>query len=166
MLHQAESLKLNAVARYLLAQDVCLDLDVASKRQLFHAVGQHMQREHGLSPDDVVLSLSRREQAGSTGLGEGVAIPHARLERLDRIFALYARLKSPIPFDAPDGRPVTDILVLLVPRPAAEEHLAILADAMQLLSDRRFRKRLHASTDPRETIELFREAAVSGVTSP
>ena len=159
MLCQSEHLRVNAVARYLLAQDICLDLGVASKRQLFHAVGQHMHREHGLSPDDVVLSLSRREQAGSTALGDGVAIPHARVERLDRIYAVYVRLKASIPFDSPDGKPVSDILVLLVPKPATEEHLAILADAMQLLSDRRFRKRLHASTNPRDTIELFRQAA-------
>jgi nitrogen PTS system EIIA component len=162
--HETEGLKLNAVARYLLTQDVCLDLDVATKRQLFHAVGQHMHREHGLSPDDVVLSLSRREQAGSTGLGEGVAIPHARLERLDRIYALYVRVKSPIPFDSPDGKPVSDILVLRVPKPATEEHLTILADAMQLLSDRRFRKRLHASSNAHEATEVFREAAAAAAT--
>jgi len=149
---------MNAVARYLLPQDVCLDLQVANKRQLFHAIGQRMHREHALSPDDVVLSLSRREQAGSTGLGEGVAIPHARIDGLDRIYALYARLKSPIPFDSPDGRPVSDVLVLLVPRPATEEHLVILADAMHVLSDRRLRKRLRASTNPREAVEVFRMA--------
>jgi nitrogen PTS system EIIA component len=155
---------MNAVARYLLPQDVCLDLDITSKRQLLHAVGQHMQRQHQLSPDDVVLSLSRREQAGSTALGEGVAIPHARIERLDRIYALYVRPRSPIPFDAPDGKPVSDILVLLVPKPATEEHLAILGDAMHLLSDRRFRKRLHASTNQLEAVEVFRQAVVAGVT--
>ena len=150
---------MNAVAQYLVPQDVCLDLEVANKRQLFHAIGQHMHRQHALSPDDVVLNLSRREQAGSTGLGEGVAIPHARVIDLDRIYALYARLKSPIAFDSPDGRPVSDVLVLLVPRPATDEHLAILADAMQVLSDRRFRKRLHSSTKPLDVVEVFRDAA-------
>jgi len=157
---------LNAVARYLLPQDVCLDLDVASKRQLFHAIGQHMHREHALSPDDVVLNLSRREQAGSTGLGEGVAIPHARVKGLDRTYAFYARLKSPIPFDSPDGRPVSDVLALLVPGPATEEHLAILADAMQVLSHRRFRRRLHASATPCEVVEVFRDATTAGAASP
>jgi len=150
----------NAVARYLLPQDVCLDLEVAGKRQLFHAIGQHMHREHGLSPDEVVLSLSRREQAGSTGLGEGVAIPHARVIGLDRIYAFYARLKSPIPFDAPDGKEVSDVLVLLVPKPATKEHLAILADALQVLSDRHLRKRLHRSASPRDVIEVFSDAKV------
>jgi nitrogen PTS system EIIA component len=156
---------MSAVARYLSPQDVCLDLEVAYKRQLFHAIGQHMHREHALSPDDVVLNLSRREQAGSTGLGEGVAIPHARINGLDRIYALYARLKSPIPYDSPDGRPVSHVLVLLVPRPATEEHLAILADAMHVLSDSRFRKRLRASTNPRETVKVFREAVADTAVS-
>jgi nitrogen PTS system EIIA component len=156
---------MNAVAQYLLPQDVCLDLEVANKRQLFHAIGQHMHREHSLSPDDVVLNLSRREQAGSTGLGEGVAIPHARVIGLDRIYALYAHLKSPIPYDSPDGRPVSYVLVLLVPRPATEEHLAILADAVHALSDRRFRKRLRATNDPRDIVEVFRQAAPEGAAS-
>jgi nitrogen PTS system EIIA component len=150
-------LEVNSVARYLLAQDVRLDLDIANKRQLFLAIGQHMRREHALSPDSVVSGLSRREEAGSTGLGEGVAIPHARIDGLDRIYAFYARLKSAIPFDSPDGRPVLDVLALLVPNLATEEHLTILADAMQLLSDRRFRKRLHASGNVREALEVFRE---------
>jgi PTS system nitrogen regulatory IIA component len=125
-----------------------------------------MQREHALSPDDVVLNLSRREQAGSTGLGEGVAIPHARVKGLDRIYAFYARLKSPIPFDSPDGRPVSDVLVLLVPGPATEEHLTILADAMRMLSDRRFRKRLNASVTPGDALEVFRDATTAGAASP
>ena len=150
---------MNSVLQYLLPEDIALDLEVANKRQLFHAIGQHMRREHALSADEVVLSLSRREQAGSTGLGEGVAIPHARVEGLKRIYAFYAHLKSPIPYDSPDGKPVSDVLTLLVPKPATEEHLTILADATQLLSDRRFRNQLHASASPHDAIELFRKAA-------
>ena len=147
---------MNSVVKYLLPKDISLDLDVANKRQLFHAIGQHMHRQHALSADEVVLSLSRREQAGSTGLGQGVAIPHARVDGLMRICAFYARLKSPIPFDSPDGRPVSHVLALLVPKPATEEHLQILADATQLLSERRTRNRLHGSASAREAYEVFR----------
>jgi PTS system nitrogen regulatory IIA component len=152
---EIESLTLNAIARYLSPRDIYLDLDVANKGRLFDAIGRHMQTEHALQQDWVVLSLSRREQAASTALGEGVAIPHARVSGLDRIHAVYARLKSPIAFDAPDGRPVSDVLVLLVPSPAADEHLRILAEAAHMFSDRRFRKQLRASTDPQQVVQLF-----------
>jgi PTS system nitrogen regulatory IIA component len=152
---EIESPTLNAIVRYLEPDDICLDLEVANKGQLFDAIGRHMERQHGLSNRWVVMSLSRREQAGSTGLGEGVAIPHARVNGLDRIRAMYARLKSPIPYDAPDGAPVSDVLVLLVPNPAADEHLRILAEATRLFSDRGFRKRLRASGNPQEVAQLF-----------
>lgn len=152
---EIESLTLNAIARYLSPRDICLDLDVANKGRLFDAIGRHMQREHALQQDWVVLSLSRREQAGSTALGEGVAIPHARISGLDRIWVLYARLKSPIAFDTPDGGPVSDVLVLLVPSPAAEEHLKILAEAAHMFSDRRFREQLRASPNSQRVAQLF-----------
>jgi PTS system nitrogen regulatory IIA component len=114
-----------------------------------------MQREHGLAQDWVVMSLSRREQAGSTALGQGVAVPHARIKGLGRIWAMYARLKSPIPFGAADGEPVGDVLVLLVPAPATDEHLSLLAEAAGLFSDRDFREQLRASGDRREVVQLF-----------
>ena len=114
-----------------------------------------MEREYSMPRALVAESLTRRELAGSTGLGEGVAIPHARIKDLERIHALYARLNSPIPFDAPDGKPVSDILVLLVPKQATEEHLIILAEATQMFSDRRFREHLHVCKDTLEVKGLF-----------
>jgi PTS system nitrogen regulatory IIA component len=145
----------NTIAGWLGLRDICLDLEIANKDQLLDAVGRHMEREHLLPAYGVVQSLSRREKVGSTGLGHGVAIPHARVEGLDRVRVLYVRPKTPIPFDAPDDRPVSDFLVLLVPAPATDEHLAILAEAAQMFSDRRFREHLHACTDQRAVVQLF-----------
>jgi len=118
-------------------------------------IGRHTERVHGLPHQSVVISLSYRERIGSTGLGEGVAIPHARIKDLDRIQLVYIRLKSPLPFDAPDGKPVLDILVVLIPKQATEEHLRILAEASQMFSDRHFRKQLHLCTNPLEVKRLF-----------
>lgn len=103
----------------------------------------------------VATGLSRREQVGSTGLGEGIAIPHARVEDLSRIQLAYLRLKQPIPYDAPDGRPVSDVMVILVPKRATDEHLQILAEIAQIFGDRRFRERLHACRHPLEVKSLF-----------
>jgi len=143
------------IAELLLPEDILLDMEVPGKSQLIDEIGGHMQRVHALARESVALSLSHREQIGSTGLGEGVAIPHARVKGLDRVQVAYLRLKPPIPFDSPDGKPVSHVLVLLVPKQATEQHLAILAEAAQLLSDRRFRERLHLCKHPLEVKRLF-----------
>jgi nitrogen PTS system EIIA component len=143
------------IADLLLPEDILLDLEVSSKGQLIAEIGRHMERAHAMPQESVTLSLSHREQIGSTGLGEGVAIPHARVKNLDRIRVSYTRLKSPIPFDAPDGKPVSDILVLLVPKQATEEHLRILAEATKKLSDRRFREQLGGCKQSLEVKRLF-----------
>jgi nitrogen PTS system EIIA component len=155
--HLSAGQRPNSLSLHLSPEDIYLDLDVATKRQLFHVIGQHMFRQHGLSAQDVVLNLSQREQAASTGVGDGVALPHARVDGLTRIYAFYAYLRNPIPFDSPDGKPVSDVVALLVPKPAAQEHLTVLADAVQLLSSRRLRKRLHASRSASDAMAVFRE---------
>ena len=146
---------LNTIAQYLWPEDILLDIEVASKDQLFDAIGRHMEREHAMPKERVVVGLSRREQVASTGLGEGVAIPHTRVEDLSGIQLAYLRLNSPLSFDAPDNRPVSDVLVILVPKQATEEHLLILADAAQLFSDRQFRERLHSCRHALEVMALF-----------
>ncbi len=143
------------VAELLSPEDILLDLEVSCKDQLIEQVSRHMQRVHGLSHHSVALSLFHREQIGSTGLGEGVAIPHARVKELDCIRVAYARLKSPIRFDAPDGKAVGEALVLLVPKQATEEHLEILGEATRMFSDRRFREQLECCKQSREIKRLF-----------
>jgi PTS system nitrogen regulatory IIA component len=143
------------IAGLLLPEDILLDVEVSSKSQLIDEIGRHMQRVHAMAAESVALSLSHREQIGSTGLGEGVAIPHARVRHLDRVLVAYIRPKLPIPFDSADGKPVSDVLVLLVPQHATEEHLTILAEAAQMLSDRRLRERLHLCSHPLQVKRLF-----------
>jgi PTS system nitrogen regulatory IIA component len=143
------------IADLLLPADILLDVDVSSKSRLIDEIGRHMQRVHAMPQERTALGLSQREQIGSTGLGEGVAIPHARIRHLDRVLAAYMRLKRPIPFDAPDGKAVSDVLVLLVPQQATEEHLTLLAEAAQMLSDRHLRERLHLCSHPLQVKRLL-----------
>jgi PTS system nitrogen regulatory IIA component len=145
----------NTIASLLRVEDIVLDLGVAGKSALLDAVGRHMELSRGLPREGVTRDLSRREQVGSTGLGQGFAVPHARFGELDRILVAYLRLKAPIPFDAPDGKPVSDILVVLVPKQAAEEHLSILAEAARMFADRGFRERLRRCADPSEVKRAF-----------
>ena len=155
VLYPKEVAKLSTLTNYLYPEDIVLDTNVSTKPDLLDAVGRHMELVHSLPRESVSPSLARREQLGSTGLGQGVAIPHARVKGLNRILAAYLRLKSPIPFDAPDGEPVSDILVLLVPKQAVDEHLSVLADATRLFSNRRFRVCLHECGTAREIKQLF-----------
>jgi len=153
--HPEEERQLKPISDLLRSEDIVLDLVVTTKRQLFDEIGRHMESRHGMPQAWVVLSLSRREEVGSTGLGEGVAIPHARIKDLERIRIAFFRLAAPIPFAAPDGKPVSDILVLLVPKQATEEHLTILADATRMFSDSRFRERLHLCDQASAVQQLF-----------
>jgi PTS system nitrogen regulatory IIA component len=146
---------LKAIAAHLLPQDIRLGLDAVDRKHLFAAIGQHMAVHHGLDDHLIEHCLSRREQAGSTALGSGVAIPHARIEGLGAIRGFYARLRSPIEFAAPDGLPVSHVLALLVPHPATDEHLRLLAEAAQAFSDRQFREKLNAAAGVRDVMRLF-----------
>jgi len=143
------------LAEMLAPRDILLDVKAAGKVALLEAVGQHMEWVHGIGRDLVLRSLLHREQIGSTAMGQGVAIPHARIDNLDQIRIAYLRLATPIAFDAPDGKPVEDAFIILVPKAATEVHLRILGEASQMFSDAQFRDQLHACTHPADVKLLF-----------
>ena len=93
------------------------------------------ENQRGLERGKVFDALFARERLGSTALGEAVAIPHGRIKGLREEMAAMLRLDGAIPFDAPDGQPVRLLVFLLVPEHATEEHLEILSEAAELLSD-------------------------------
>ncbi|MBK5517846.1 MULTISPECIES: PTS sugar transporter subunit IIA [unclassified Pseudomonas] len=143
------------LAEHLSVNDILLGVDVPNKSGLFELVGQHMEQTHKLPRHCVTTSLLRREQAGSTGLGDGVAVPHARLSELDTIHALYLRPRGPMAFNASDRKPVSDIVVLLVPAPAAPLHLDLLAEIARLFSDHNFREELDQCENEQEIMSLL-----------
>jgi|SRR5450631_1701382 PTS system nitrogen regulatory IIA component len=142
-------------ADLFLPEDVLLDVVVAGKGEFFEEIALHLESVHEMPRAEVERALVHRERIESTALGEGVAIPHARIKSLDRIRTVYVRLKFAIPFDAPDGNPVTDVLVLLVPAQAAQEHLEVLAVAAQMFADRHFRAQLRLCSNPLEVTRLI-----------
>lgn len=146
---------MNTLANLLWLENILIDLDVSSKSQLFEVIGRYLEQRCAMPQRSVAESLSRRVLLGSTAMGDGVAFSHACVTNLERIQIVYARLKSLIPFDAPDGKPVSDILVLLVPRQATEEHFRILAEATKMFSDRRFRELLLLCKNTLEVKGLF-----------
>ena len=137
----------NAVAPILAPSDILLDLDVSTKDRALEEIARFIGARHGLVDGDVRASLAEREKVGSTAVGCGVAIPHARVKDLSRPIAAFVRTKIPIPFDAPDGKPVSDLFVLLVPRHATETHLRLLAQVAEMFIDVSFREGLRMCAD-------------------
>jgi nitrogen PTS system EIIA component len=107
--------------------DVMVDVRAANKPQLLQELAFKSAESLGLPVDRVASYLLKREELGSTGIGKGVAIPHARLPDLKRPHGLLAKLKQGIEFDAIDGQPVDILLVLLLPAAAENEAIAALA---------------------------------------
>jgi PTS system nitrogen regulatory IIA component len=135
------------IANILPPGNVIAEMDVGSKKRAFEQIGQLLEEQLQLGKGKIFDSLFAREKLGSTGLGHGVAIPHGRIKGLKETVGVFARLKQPIPFDAPDGAPVSLIFVLLVPEQATDLHLQILGELAHLFSDRELRERLNACHD-------------------
>jgi len=148
---------MNQIAELLPPANIALDLDVASKSRLFEAAGALFAASAGLDPAMVAASLAAREKLGSTGLGQGIAIPHGRIKGLKEARGAFLRLRQPVPFDAPDGRPVSQVFVLLVPEQATDLHLQLLSELAQMFSERAFRERLASAASAADLVNLFRE---------
>ncbi|NQE62431.1 PTS IIA-like nitrogen regulatory protein PtsN [Caulobacter sp. RHG1] len=120
-----------------------------SKRQALSMVADVAARVLGLDADMILDGLLEREAAGSTGVGEGVAIPHARLEGLEAIRAVVVRLDAPVAFDALDDKPVDLFIALLAPPEANAQHLRALARVARMMRQADMRKALRqaSSTD-------------------
>jgi len=147
---------MNPLNNILSAEQVLLDLDASSKKRVFEQAGMLFETHLGLARSLVFDSLFAREKLGSTGLGQGIAIPHGRIKGLKQAAGAFLRLATPVPFDAPDGRPVNLLFVLLVPEQATEQHLQILSELAQRFAERSFREALLAATDAPTVVALFK----------
>ena len=110
-----------------------VDLSAGNKRQLLNQLAQIAASRLSIDPSDIADAIGERERLGSTGFGEGVAIPHGKLAALDRVYALVARLAAPIDYKAIDGREVDLVFLLLSPPDAGAEHLKSLAAVSRLV---------------------------------
>lgn len=121
---------------------------VNSKRQALQVVADVVARNLRLDAAEVHQALMDREKIGSTGVGLGVAVPHAALKGLDRMYGVFVRLETPIGYDAIDDMPVDLIFALLAPEDAGTEHLRALAKVSRLLRQKDMREQLRAIENP------------------
>lgn len=134
---------------------VAAALPASGKKPLFQALGTIAERVYGIDQLKVVERLTERERLGSTGFGGGVAIPHGKIDGLDRVVAVFAQLAQPIDFAAVDDMPVDLVFMLLSPVDAGADHLKALAQVSRALRDKAFVAKLRGAASDDALSVLF-----------
>ena len=132
-----------------------------SKKRLFQELGELAESVHGLRARSVVEALQERENLGPTGVGGGIALPHARLEGVESVTGLFIRAERPFDFDAVDRKPVDLVFALLAPEDAGVEHLKALAAVSRKMRDAGLCAKLRANSDPVALHAILTESARS-----
>jgi PTS system nitrogen regulatory IIA component len=140
---------------------VVASLRVTSKKQALQELAKRASELTGIEDRKVFEVLIERERLGTTGVGNGIAIPHGKLAGLERLHGLFARLESPIDFDSIDEQPVDLICLLLAPETAGADHLKALARVSRLLRDRAMCKKLRGTDKAEAIYALLTESTAS-----
>jgi PTS system nitrogen regulatory IIA component len=145
--------------REILSPDrVVLDLRPRSKPRVLQDIAQQFNKsDPSLDADRIATALQAREQLGSTGLGNGFALPHARIDTLPTYRGLFVRLDKPLAFEAIDGEPVTMIFALLMPGSETSSHVGALAAISRLFRDTQVRDRLRTVKASAEAFRIMTE---------
>lgn len=143
------------IAELLTLESVLSDLKVTSKKQALQELSKCVSRSYNLAEREVFEVLLERERLGSTGVGNGIAIPHGKMESLDRLRGFFARLERPIDFEAVDDRRVDLIFLLLAPESAGADHLKALALVSRLMRDKSVCEKLRVSDNPEALYALL-----------
>lgn len=128
-----------------------------SKKRLFHDLGELAEASHGLNATAVIEALIDREGLGPTGVGQGIALPHARIPDIDHVIGLFLRLEKPLNFEAVDRQPVDLVFALVAPEHAGVEHLKALALVSRTLRDPAICAKLRANSDPNTLYTILTE---------
>lgn len=146
---------MNALGELLAVDRISLDVDVVDGPQLLQAMATLLSHGQAIPVERIAAQLDAREHLGSTGMGHGVALPHARMTQCGTAQAAFVRTSHPIPFDAPDHKPASLFIGLLIPNRAEESHLQLLATAAGVFSERSLREQLMACRRPDEVRALI-----------
>jgi nitrogen PTS system EIIA component len=150
----------------LLTPDAVLPmLKVQSKKQLLQELSEHAARLAGIPERRIFETLVERERLGSTGMGQGIAIPHGRLAGLSKITGIFARLENPVAYDAVDNQPVDLVFLLLAPESSGADHLKALARVSRLLRNQTTCEKLRATSKAEVLYALLTEPTNGGTSS-
>ena len=149
------------IVNLLTPDGVIPNLHATSKKQALQELAKHASALTGLHERTVFDVLLERERLGTTGVGNGIAIPHGKLPGIDQLYGLFARLETPIDFDSIDEQPVDLIFMLLAPENAGADHLKALARVSRLLRDKAMCEKLRGSDKSDALYALLTETATS-----
>ncbi len=149
------------IAELISSEEIVPSLRVSSKKQALQELSQRAAELTGQPERAIFEVLIQRERLGTTGVGQGIAIPHGKLPELDRLYALFARLETPIDFDAIDEQPVDLICLLLAPETAGADHLKALAQVSRLLRNKAICEKIRGSDGPDAIYALLSEPTAS-----
>lgn len=142
-----------------LTQDaIVAGLKVNSKKQALQELAEKAAAVSGLPEREIFDTLLQRERLGSTGVGHGVAIPHGKLAKVQKLFGVFARLDKPVDFEALDGEPVDLVFALIAPESAGADHLKALARVARVLRDGAVTQKLRAAQDVDAIYAVLMEA--------
>jgi nitrogen PTS system EIIA component len=136
-------------------------LKVQGKKQLLQDLSGRAAQLVPIPERKIFETLTERERLGSTGVGQGIAIPHGRIAGLDRIVGVFARLETAIDYDAVDKQPVDLVFMLLAPEDAGADHLKALARVSRLLRNQQACEKLRAATKPEALYAILTEPSAS-----
>jgi PTS system nitrogen regulatory IIA component len=140
-------------------------LKAAGKKQLLQELAHHASRLTQIPERRIFETLIERERLGSTGMGQGIAIPHGRIAGLPKISGVFARLETPVAYEAVDDQPVDLVFLLLAPEGAGADHLKALARVSRLLRNQAACEKLRAATKPEVIYALLTEPTNGGANS-
>ncbi len=146
------------MTEFIDANAIMSSLRVNTKKQAFQEIAERAARVSGLGEREIFDALWQREKLGSTGVGNGVAIPHCKLARAGRMFGIVAQLDQPIDFEATDGAPVDLIFALIAPESAGADHLKALSQIARTLRSAGIAKMLRAARDPEAIYTLLTDS--------
>jgi PTS system nitrogen regulatory IIA component len=142
-------------------QSVLANLKAANKKQLLQELSQAMAAQVAIDHRVIFETLLKREKLGSTGIGQGIAIPHGKVPSIARVYGLFARLATPVDFESVDGQPVDLVFVLLAPEHAGADHLKALARISRLLRDSGVVAKLRGTDDAEGLYAILTEPAAN-----
>ena len=146
------------ISALLSPQKIFLDTEVTSKKKLLELIANIVADQSQLSQSTIYNNLLNRERLGSTGLGHGIAVPHARVPELDHTIACFFRLTESVNFDAPDNQPVDLVFTIVIPEEATEEHLLILSALARMFSDAEVRQAIRDAGNKEEIEQIIQSA--------
>ena len=149
------------IAELISSEEIVPSLRVSSKKQALQELSKRAAELTGQPERAIFEVLIQRERLGTTGVGQGIAIPHGKLPELDRLYALFARLETPVDFDAIDEQPVDLICLLLAPETAGADHLKALAQVSRLLRNKAICEKIRGSDGPDAIYALLSEPTAS-----